>query len=265
MPSLSSNGACYLGQHRNSIEKLSIIFPLLVSQSPFSWAWFDTRTTTIKFWKCWCAFEEREFCNNTLHRIAGNGKEGGILIQVTIHIECGEYTLGEKAFPIEHICQNVCMGGNGNDTHLWIWQKSKNDPVEKSQIDRLLFCENAIMWALPNCSSCGARQFQFCIVFRWSSFCFPLISADQSCQQVVITSLINVIVTFHSNQLVVFHEEKHQGFLLPNVLHICLKYIVIEYLQNKLKTLRSSILTEKGRLHPLLSTAEAFVAPVCLQ
>ena len=31
MPSLSSNGACYLGQHRNSIEKLSIIFPLLVS------------------------------------------------------------------------------------------------------------------------------------------------------------------------------------------------------------------------------------------
>ena len=132
---------------------------------------------------------------------------------------------------------------------MWIWQKSENDPVEKSQIDRLLFCENAIMWALPNCSSCGARQFQFCIVFRWSSFCFPLISADQSCQQVVITSLINVIVTFHSGQLVVFHEEKHQGILLPNVLHICLKYIVIEYLQNKLKTLRSSILTQTGRLH----------------
>ena len=147
-----------------------------------------------------------------------------------------------------------------------IRQKSENDPVEKSQIDRLLFCENAIMWALPNCSSCGARQFQFCIVFRWSSFCFPLISADQSCQQVVITSLINVIVTFHSSQLVVFHEDKHQGFLLPNVLHIYLKYIkYIEYLQNKLKTLRSSILTQTGRLHPLLSTTEAFVAPVCLQ
>ena len=146
-----------------------------------------------------------------------------------------------------------------------IRQKSENDPVEKSQIDRLLFCENAIMWALPNCSSCGARQFQFCIVFRWSSFCFRLISADQSCQQVVITSLINVIVTFHScSQLVVFHEDKHQGILLPNVLHICLKYIVIEYLQNKLKTLRSSILTQTGRLHPLLSS-EAFVAPVCLQ
>ena len=94
MPSLSSNGACYLGQHRNSIEKLSIIFPLLVSQSPFSWAWFDTRTTTITFWKCWCVSKEREFCNNTLHRIAENGKEEGILIQVTIHIECGEYTLG---------------------------------------------------------------------------------------------------------------------------------------------------------------------------
>ena len=77
MPSLSSNGACYLGQHRNSIEKLSIIFPLLVSQSPFSWAWFDTRTTTITFWKCWCVSKEREFCNNTLHRIAENGKEGG--------------------------------------------------------------------------------------------------------------------------------------------------------------------------------------------
>ena len=34
------------------------------------------------------------------------------------------------------------------------------------------FCENAIMWALPKCSSCGARQFQFCIVFRWSIFSF---------------------------------------------------------------------------------------------
>ena len=37
------------------------------------------------------------------------------------------------------------MGGHGNDTHLQIWQKSENGPMEKSQIDRLLFCENAIM------------------------------------------------------------------------------------------------------------------------
>ena len=148
---------------------------------------------------------------------------------------------------------------------IWITGSVKIIKEESHILIVCCLCENAIMWALPKCSSCGVRQFQFCIVFRWSSSCFPLISADQSCQQVVITSLINVIVTFHSNQLVVFHEDKHQGFLLPNVLHICLKYIVIEYLQNKLKTLRSSILTEKGRLHPLLSTAEAFVAPVCLQ
>ena len=175
MPSLSSNGACYLGQHRNSIEKLSIIFPLLVSQSPFSWAWFDTRTTTFTFWKCWCASKEREFCNNTLHRIAENGKEGGILIQVTIHIECGEYTLGEEAFPIEHMPK--CLYGGKwkrytfvNMAEKWKWSSGK--------VTNWSF---VVLWKCDNVSLAKLQ-------FLWRAavsilHCFPLIkflfSADQ--------------------------------------------------------------------------------------
>ena len=176
MPSLSSNGACYLGQHRNSIEKLSIIFPLLVSQSPFSWAWFDTRTTTITFWKCWCVSKEREFCNNTLHRIAENGKEGGGFDPGYDHDWMWGIYFRLKSIPDRTYMPKCLYGGKWkrytfvNMAEKWKWSSGK--------VTNWSF---VVLWKCDNVSLAKLQ-------FLWRAavsilHCFPLIkflfSADQ--------------------------------------------------------------------------------------